>query len=107
LAYDHSLSRQENDKRQLRVLGPIFASVGVTPADAQDPKLVQERIDFLCMRLDQWESIISADGAWTGAGARPGEEKPLCWWRLPGGKPFRVLDADLTIHNAERPPISK
>jgi hypothetical protein len=107
LAYDHSLSRQENDQRQLRVLGPIFASIGVTPADAQDPKLIQERIDFLCMRLDQWESIISSDGAWTGEGVRPGEKKPLCWWRLPGGKPFRVLEADLTLHNAERPPMSK
>jgi outer membrane lipoprotein-sorting protein len=107
LAYDHSLSRQENDKRQLQVLGPIFASIGVTQVDAQGPKLIQERIDFLCMRLDQWESIISSDGAWTGAGVRPGEKKPLCWWRLPGVRLFRVLDADLTIHNAERPPTSK
>jgi outer membrane lipoprotein-sorting protein len=107
LAYDHSLSRKENYQRQLKVLRPVFTAIGVTDADSQDPKALQARIDLLCMKLDQWAEVITRLGGWVGGGVRPGQKKPLCWWRLPVIPSIRVLDADLTIHNAERPPIAK
>lgn len=65
------------------------------------------RIDYLCMKLDQWESIISRDGGWVGEGVRPGEHQPLCWWRESGSNEVRVLYADLTIRSADEPPVAR
>jgi outer membrane lipoprotein-sorting protein len=108
LAYDQSLSREKNHQRQLKVLGPILREIGVNETEAQDAKSLGERIDYLCMKVDQWATIISGkNGAWTGAGVRPGEDKPLCWWRTPGVKNVRVLYGNLTIHDADQPPASK
>jgi hypothetical protein len=58
------------------------------------------------MKADQWDHLIKQTGGWVGAGAKPGEARPLCWWTKPGGK-LRVLFADLTIHDASEPPIAK
>jgi outer membrane lipoprotein-sorting protein len=107
LAYDHSLAHKENYQRQLKVLRPIFSTFGVSDQDAQNAKTLQERIDYLCMKLDQWANIINEHGAWIGTGVRPGEKKPLCWWRQPGNKQTSVLYGDLTIRDADRPPTSK
>jgi len=89
------------------VLRPILSEIGITEADAQDAKRLGERIDYLCMKLDQWASLISRNGAWIGNGVRPGEDKPLCWWRKPKAERVRVLYADLTIRDADQPPPSK
>jgi outer membrane lipoprotein-sorting protein len=108
LAYDRSLSREENHQRQLKVLGTILREIGVNEAEAQDTKTLGERIDYLCMKVDQWATIIGRqNGAWIGTGTRPGEEKPLCWWRTPGAKNVRVLYGNLTIRDADQPPASK
>jgi outer membrane lipoprotein-sorting protein len=108
LAYDQSLSREKNHQRQLKVLGPILREIGVNETEAQDAKSLGERIDYLCMKVDQWATIISGqNGAWTGAGVRPGEDKPLCWWRTPDVKNVRVLYGNLTIRDADQPPASK
>jgi outer membrane lipoprotein-sorting protein len=108
LTYDQSLSREENHQRQLKVLGPILPLIGVTEADAQDAKTLGERIDYLCMKVDVWATLISRqNGAWVGEGVRPGEAKPLCWWRKPGAKDVRVLYGNSTIRDADQPPASK
>ena len=59
------------------------------------------------MKADQWAHVISEHGAWMGAGVRPGETKPLCWWRKPRDEKFSVLYADLTLRDEECPPKSK
>lgn len=107
LAYDHSLSRERNFQRQVKSLGPILTAIGISHVDAQDPKLLQQRIDYLCMKVDQWSSFITANGRWVGEGVRPGENKPLCWWRQRGAQNVRVLYADLTIRDADQPPTSR
>jgi outer membrane lipoprotein-sorting protein len=107
LAYDRSLSREQNYQRQLKVLRPVLSNFGVSDQDAQNAKTLQERIDYLCMKADQWATIISQHGAWIGGGVRPGEKKPLCWWRKPHDEKFSVLYADLTLRDEERPPKSK
>ncbi len=55
------------------------------------------------MKLDQWEHDISRRGGWVGTGVRPGEAKPLCWWK--DGSRIRVLRGDLTIVDADQPPV--
>jgi outer membrane lipoprotein-sorting protein len=107
LAYDQSLSPEENYQRRLRVLGPILLEIGITEAVAQDAKAIGEHIDYLCMKADQWGTRISRHGAWIGKGVRPGEEKPLCWWRKPGDGNVRVLYGNLTIRDSDQPPASK
>jgi len=107
LAYDPSLSRDENHQRRLQMLGPLLWQIGVNAAEAHDAKTLGERIDYLCMKVDQWETRVGRDGAWIGKGVRPGEEKPLCWWRKPGAENVRVLYGNLTIRDADQPPASK
>jgi outer membrane lipoprotein-sorting protein len=107
LAYDSSLSREENHQLRLKVLRPVLSQIGITEIDAQDAKKLGLRIDYLCMKLDQWATLITGDGAWIGGGVRPGEDKPLCWWRKPKAEHVRVLYADLTIRDADQPPPSK
>lgn len=108
LAYDQSLSREENHQRQLKVLGPILREIGVNETEAQNIKTLGERVDYLCMKVDQWATIIShQNGAWIGTGVRPSEDKPLCWWRTPGVKNVRVLYGNLTIRDADQPPAPK
>lgn len=103
LAYDRNLSREENYQRQMKVLEPILSSIGLTQAAAANPKELQRRIDFLDMRLGQWQHTVKEYGGWVGDGVRHGEDKPLCWWRF-RNKKIRVLFADLTIRDAEKPP---
>ncbi len=38
-------------------------------------------------------------------GVRPGEAKPLCWWK--DGGQIRVLRGDLTIVDTDQPPVIK
>jgi len=102
LAYDLSKSRAENYEIQLVKLQGQFGKIGIAVNESQDPKLIQRRIDFLCMKLGQWEHRISRTGGWVGDGVQPGEAEPLCWWK--DGEQIRVLRADLTIVDADQPP---
>jgi outer membrane lipoprotein-sorting protein len=105
LAYDLSKSRAENDEMQQAKLQDHFAKIGITVAESQAPALIQKRIDYLCMKLDQWEYQISRTGGWIGDGVRPGEPKALCWWK--DGDQIRVLRGELTIVDADQPPLGK
>jgi len=105
LAYDLSKNRAENAILQSKQLRDHFAEIGVSVTESQDSTAVQQRIDYLCMKLDQWENRITRTGGWVGTGIRPGESKPLCWWRSATG--IRVLDADLTIRESNDPPTTK
>ncbi len=102
IAYALGKTREENSRIQAATLGDHFAEIGLSPAEFRDADAVQRRIDYLCMKLDQWESTIRRAGKWVGGGVLPGEPKLLCWWRDAGG--IRVLTADLTIQDAEQPP---
>lgn len=104
LSYDLSKNQADNYQIQSAKLAGIWPIIGISPSEASNPALVQKRIDFLCMKLDQWEHIITGKGGWVGAGVRPGEAKPLCWWKA--GKQIRVLRGDLTIVDADQPPAS-
>jgi hypothetical protein len=88
------------------VLGPFLLDIGLNEVEANDAKLLGERIDYLCMKVDQWAPRIGRDGAWVGAGVRPGEDKPLCWWRKRGVQGVRVLYGNLTIQDAAQPPVA-
>ena len=103
LAYDHELSRADNYQRQWKTLKPHLAAIGLTDIAARDPAVMQKRIDYLCMKADQWDHSIEEYGDWVGNGVAPGEDKPLCWWKLPG-KGIRVLFADLQIRDAQIAP---
>lgn len=103
LSYDLKLSREANHQRQLEKLTPHLEVVGLTLSQAQDARTLSRRVDYLCMKLDQWEHLITRHGGWVGTGVKPGEAEPICWWQLPG-KNIRVLNADLTINDAEAPP---
>lgn len=103
LAYERNLSQVENHKRQLETLGPVLTSIGITQIEARDPKALQQRIDYLCMKINEWEHCVTKYGGWVGNGVRPGENKPLCWWKLPS-QGIRVLYADLTIRDTEVAP---
>jgi outer membrane lipoprotein-sorting protein len=104
LAYDLSKNRSDNYQIQLAKLQGIWPVIGISQSEASDPRLVQKRIDLLCMKLDQWERDISRSGGWVGTGVQPGEAKPLCWWK-DGGR-IRVLRGDLTIVDADTPPAN-
>ena len=103
LAYDLDKSRDENYSIQSKKLANVFEKIGVNAADSRDGKIVQQRIDYLCMKTDDWEYYITKYGGWIGAGVNPGENAPLCWWKLPG-EGVRVLYGDLTIRDAVEPP---
>jgi outer membrane lipoprotein-sorting protein len=103
LAYDLSKNQADNYQIQSAKLKDVWAVIGIGPTEASDPSLVQKRIDFLCMKLDQWEHDITERGGWVGTGVRPGEAKPLCWWK--DGSRIRVLRGDLTIVDADQPPV--
>ena len=104
LAYDLSKDQADNYQIQSAKLQGVWTVIGIRPSEASDPSLVQKRIDFLCMKLDQWEHDISRRGGWVGTGVRPGEAKPLCWWK--DGSRIRVLRGDLTIVDADQPPAN-
>lgn len=104
LAYDLSKNRADNYQIQSAKLQGVWTVIGIRQTEASDPSLVQKRIDFLCMKLDQWEHDISRRGGWVGTGVRPGEVKPLCWWK--DGSRIRVLRGDLTIVDADQPPAN-
>lgn len=102
LAYDLNKGQTENYQLQVEKLNGVWALVGISQLEATDPVVVQKRIDFICMKLDQWATTINRSGGWVGGGVRPGEAKPLCWWKEKGK--IRVLRADLTIVDASEPP---
>ena len=104
LSYDLSKNRAENYQIQSAKLKNVWTVIGIGPTEANDPSRVQKRIDFLCMRLDQWKDYIIKRGGWVGTGVRPGEAKPLCWWK--DGSRIRVLRGDLTIVDADQPPVN-
>ncbi len=104
LAYDHNKNRADNNQIQSAKLQGIWPIIGISQSEASDPSLLQKRIDFLCMKLDQWAYEINRTGGWLGTGVRPGEAKPLCWWK-DGGR-IRVLRGDLTIVDADQPPAN-
>jgi outer membrane lipoprotein-sorting protein len=104
LAYDQSKGPQENFQLQSSKLRDHWATLGISESEARDPALVQQRIDYLSMKLDDWASTIAFKGGWVGKGVRPGETKPLLWWRSEDR--IRVLLADLTIIESESPPAS-
>ena len=106
LAYDQSLSREENHERRLKMLGPILREIGVNEVEAHDAKALGERIDYFCMKVDQWASQIGRNGAWVGTGVRPGEDKPLCWWRSSDAEKVRVLYGNMTIRDADQLPAT-
>jgi outer membrane lipoprotein-sorting protein len=105
LAYDLSKSRDVNNEIQHAKLRDEFTKIGISVAVSQDAALIQKRIDYLCMKLDQWEHKISRAGGWVGDGVRPGEQKALCWWE--NGDQIRVLQGDLTIVDADQPPMGR
>lgn len=104
LAYDHNKSRVDNNQIQSAKLQGLWTVIGISQTEASDPSLLQKRIDFLCMKLDQWTYDINRTGGWLGTGVRPGEAKPLCWWK-DGGR-IRVLRGDLTIVDADQSPAN-
>ena len=104
LAYDLTKDQAENYQIQSAKLQSDWTVIGISQSEANDPSLVQKRIDFLCMKLDQWAGEIARRGGWVGTGVRPGESKPLCWWK--DGSGIRVLRSDLTIVDADQPPAS-
>ncbi len=104
LAYDLSKDQGDNYQIQSAKLQGAWTVIGISPSDASDPSLVQKRIDFLCMKIDQWAGDIARKGGWIGTGVRPGEAKPLCWWK--DGSRIRVLRGDLTIVDADQPPAN-
>src|SRR5439155_21517514 len=80
-AYNAKQSPAQNHARQLARLEPVLDDLGLTVAEAQDAKILQQRIDFLCMKTDQFADVILGTGAWVGGGVKPGDkDKPLCWW---------------------------
>lgn len=103
LAYDLDKSRAENYAIQAKKLADLFPAIGLNEVDSRDGEVVQDRIDYLCMKTDQWEHYVTNYGGWVGDGVNPGEDKPLCWWKLPG-KSIRVLYGDLTIRDADEAP---
>jgi outer membrane lipoprotein-sorting protein len=105
LAYDLTKNQAENAEIQRAKLKDYWTTLGISMAESQDSKLVQRRIDYLCMKLDQWESDITRTGGWVGDGVRPGEPSPLCWWKADGK--IRVLRGDLSIVDADQPPSGK
>ena len=105
LAYDQVKDQSQNAEIQRAKLKDYWTTIGISVTESQDPKLVQLRIDYLCMKLDQWENEITRTGGWVGTGVRPGESKPLCWWKV-GGK-IRILQGDLVIVDADQPPSTK
>lgn len=105
LAYDRSKNQAENNVIQRSKLRGHYKTIGISEVQAQDPKTLQRRIDHLAMKLDDWEHTISKTGGWVGTGVRPGEPKPLLWWK--DGEQIRVLLADLTIVDADDPPRQK
>ncbi|MCU0714020.1 MAG: hypothetical protein MUC43_18330, partial [Pirellula sp.] len=90
LSYDLSKNRAENYQIQSAKLKDVWTVIGIGPTE--------------CMKLDQWELDISQTGGWVGTGVRPGEAKPLCWWK--DGSRIRVLRGDLTIVDADQPPVN-
>ena len=102
LAYDLNKNQADNYQIQYAKLHGSWSLIGISQSEATDPSLVQKRIDFVCMKLDQWEREISRKGGWVGTGVRPGEDKPLCWWK--DGSQIRVLRGDLTIVDVDQPP---
>lgn len=105
LAYDLSKTRAENSQRQQTTLRDHFPKLGISVIESQDSAIVQRRIDYLCMKLDQWEHVISRTGGWVGNGVLPGEPKALCWWKDDGK--IRVLQGNLSIVDAKQPPQSE
>lgn len=105
-AYDSKLSREQNHVRQLERLAPItLANLGLTEEQAQDAAKLQQRIDFLCMKADQFAHLIERHGGWVGGGVKPGAaDQPLCWWRPKGSDNVRVLYGDLLVRVAAKPP---
>ena len=104
LAYDLSKDQGDNYQIQTAKLQGVWTVIGISPSEASDPSRVQKRIDFLCMKLDQWAGDIARKGRWIGTGVQPGEAKPLCWWK--DGSRIRVLRGDLTIVDADQPPAN-
>lgn len=107
LAYDLSKSREENNAIQLEKLGPAFEAIGLSGAEARNPKTVQQRIDYLCMKLDEWSDIIKERGGWIGGGVSSGDAESLCWWKSYVTGEIRVLYADLTIKTSDQPPTEE
>lgn len=104
LAYDLSKGQSDNYQIQSAKLRGVWTVIGISESEASDPSLVQKRIDVVCMKLDEWARDIARKGGWVGTGVRPGEAKPLCWWK--DGNQIRVLRADLTTVDANQPPDS-
>ena len=102
LAYDLSKNRAQNAEIQSVKLMHDWPTIGISVTESQDPKLVQQRIDYLCMKLDDWRHRITGTGGWVGEGVQPGEARPLCWWKVDGK--IRVLRGDLKIIDADQPP---
>ena len=102
LAFDLSKDRAANFQIQVGKLQSNWEVVGISQAAAIDPSLVQKRIDYLCMKLDQWAGNVARTGGWVGTGVLPGESKVLCWWKDTNG--IRILRGDLTIIDADQPP---
>ena len=106
LAFDRDLTKEEKHQRQLEKLKAHLGLIGLTQAQAQDAKKMGERIDYLCMKLDQWQLYVGRHGGWVGDGVKPGDVEPICWWQLPG-KGVRILRGDLKIEDADAPPQTK
>ncbi len=62
LAYDLSKNQADNYQIQFAKLKDVWTVIGISQSEASDPSLVQKRIDFLCMKLDQWEHDITETG---------------------------------------------
>jgi outer membrane lipoprotein-sorting protein len=107
-AYDSGRSPDQNHARQLTQLQLMLNDLGLMIPQAQDRKLLQQRIDFLCMKADQFQTVILSTGRWVGGGVTPGDpDKPLCWWRPRKSDRVRVLYGDLTVREAPEPPAAK
>nr|MCU0710337.1 hypothetical protein [Pirellula sp.] len=104
LAYDLSKNQADNFHIQSAKLQGLWTVIGISESEASNPSLVQKRIDFLCMKLDEWARDIARNGGWVGTGVLPGEAKPLCWWK--DGSRIRVLRGDLTIVDADQSPAN-
>ena len=98
-AYDRNLTPQQNHTKQLQRLTPITQRLALTDELLNDPKALQSRIDYLCMKADQFMSAhIERTGKWIG-GATPGTgEQPLCWWKADTQEErYHLLLSNLTL----------
>lgn len=103
LAYDRTLSRDENRRRQSLIFGDHLEAIGMTPAEAATPGAIGRRIDVLHMSLDQWNGRVERGNAAFLGGDRFQTDTPMLWYRNDDGD-IRVLNGRLDWSTTEAIP---